>query len=39
MTVEDIYHFLNEKAPFSTAEEWDNTGCWWAILSERWRGY
>ena len=26
MTVEDIYHFLNEKAPFSTAEEWDNTG-------------
>ncbi|MBQ4333530.1 MAG: Nif3-like dinuclear metal center hexameric protein [Clostridia bacterium] len=26
MTVQDIYDFLNEKAPFATAEEWDNPG-------------
>lgn len=26
MTVRDIYDFLNEKAPFSTAEAWDNPG-------------
>ena len=26
MTVKDIYDFLNEIAPFDTAEEWDNCG-------------
>ena len=24
--VRDIYDFLNEYAPFSTQEEWDNSG-------------
>ncbi len=26
MTVKDIYNYLNEIAPFETAEEWDNCG-------------
>lgn len=26
MTVQNIFDFLNEKAPFATAEEWDNPG-------------
>ncbi len=26
MTVQDIFDFLNERAPFATAEEWDNPG-------------
>ena len=26
MTVQDIFDFLNEKAPFASAEEWDNPG-------------
>ena len=26
MTVKDIYDYLNEIAPFDTAEEWDNCG-------------
>ncbi len=26
MTVKDIYNYLNEIAPFNTAEEWDNCG-------------
>lgn len=26
MTVQDIFDFLNEKAPFATAEDWDNPG-------------
>ena len=26
ITVKDVYDFLNSKAPFNTAAEWDNTG-------------
>ena len=26
MTIQEIYNFLNEMAPFATAEEWDNPG-------------
>lgn len=26
MTVQDVYAFLNDRAPFATAEEWDNPG-------------
>lgn len=26
MTVQSIFDFLNERAPFATAEEWDNSG-------------
>ncbi|MBQ5840991.1 MAG: Nif3-like dinuclear metal center hexameric protein, partial [Clostridia bacterium] len=26
MTIQDILTFLNDRAPFATAEEWDNVG-------------